>query len=89
MSWVKITNGEIPFNALVAGYEEDGTPLYVARAEHEGGQHPGKTSKPLGAIHFGYAGQEVSKRDYEVLCCNAREMACVRMLASAGSKSAD
>ncbi|ELR11179.1 uncharacterized protein ACA1_388690 [Acanthamoeba castellanii str. Neff] len=77
MSWVKVTNGQIPPNALVAGYEADGTALYVARAEHEGGQHPGKTSKPLGAIHFGWGGKEVTKSDYEVLCCNPRQLACV------------
>ncbi len=83
MSWTKVTNGQIPPNALVAGYEADGTALYVARAEHEGGQHPGKTSKPLGAIHFGWGGKEETKSDYEVLCCNPRQLACVRRVVCA------
>jgi len=77
MSWVSVKNGEIPAGALVAGYEADGTPLYVARTEHEGGLYPGKASKALGAIHINYEGKEVTKHDYEVLCCNARELSWV------------
>jgi len=80
MSWVSVKNGEIPAGALVAGYEADGTPLYVARTEHEGGLYPGKASKALGAIHINYEGKEVTKHDYEVLCCNARELSWVAVL---------
>lgn len=85
MSWVRVTNGEIPANAMIGGYEEDGSPLYIARAEHEGGHHPGKVSRALGACHFGFGGKEVAKREYEVLCCNARELALVSLLHFHGS----
>lgn len=78
MSWISASNGEIPANALVAGYEADGSPLYISRVEHEGGQHPSKVSRKLGAAHFGYGGKEVTKSTYEVFCCNPRELAQVR-----------
>ena len=34
--------GNLPPNANKVGYEPDRTPLYLARASHEGGLHPGK-----------------------------------------------
>lgn len=36
--------GVIPDGAVQAGWEQDGSPLYAARAAFEGGLHPGKAS---------------------------------------------
>ncbi|HEX2927084.1 MAG TPA: DM9 repeat-containing protein [Ruminiclostridium sp.] len=35
--WTRATNGEIPDGAIVFGKEADGTVLYVARANYQGG----------------------------------------------------
>jgi hypothetical protein len=41
-NWVAANGGTMPDGAVVFGREADGTPLYVARANVEGGVHPGK-----------------------------------------------
>lgn len=65
--WVSAENGEIPKGAIVAGREDDGTPLYAARAEYECGLHPGKVRPEFGAANIPYGGKEVKVSRYEVL----------------------
>lgn len=66
--WISTSGGEIPDDALEAGKESDGRPLYIARVSHKGGVHPGKAGEHMrGGAHFGFGGQEVTSRDYEVL----------------------
>ena len=54
-----LAQGTLPSNATKAGNEADGTALYVARAEYEGGHHPGKYRKGWRAASISYGGREV------------------------------
>lgn len=66
MSWVHASNGQIPPNATQAGSEADGTPLYLARANYQGGLHIGKVRPAFGAANIPYGGKEVKVTSYEV-----------------------
>ena len=68
--WVTASGGTIPDGAVVFGHEADGTPLYVARANLEGGVHPGKVRLEFGAANIPFAGKEVKVNPYEVLVQN-------------------
>ncbi|XP_055548324.1 natterin-4-like [Wyeomyia smithii] len=57
----------IPQNALVAGLDQDGSPLYVARAHHEGDLIPGKFIPNRKQAFVSYGGLEVFKSDFEIL----------------------
>lgn len=65
--WVNASNGIIPDGAICSGHEKDGTPLFVARAEHNGGLHPGKIRHGFGAANIPYGGKEVKVTNYQVL----------------------
>lgn len=54
-------------NAVAAGNEADGTPLYPARAWHEGGLHLGKWRADWSAASISYAGAEIWAPKFEVL----------------------
>lgn len=43
-SWEFASNGAIPANAVVAGQNAEGEPLYVGRVLHNGAQTIGKVS---------------------------------------------
>ena len=63
--WVSARTGSpLPPRAAVAG-EENGTPVYVCRAEYGGGVHPGKVVD--GYCYIGFAGKEIQLREYQVL----------------------
>lgn len=62
--WSRVTNSIIPSNALRAGNEANGTPLYIARANYEGGLHVGKANS--GEAYIPYGGREVYVQNYEV-----------------------
>jgi hypothetical protein len=70
LDWIK-EDGGIPKNAIKAG-EEKGLSLYVGRAYHEKGTHPGKVFKvgKNSICNFGYAGKEITQNSYEVLVQN-------------------
>ncbi|KAF8644284.1 hypothetical protein AX16_008569 [Volvariella volvacea WC 439] len=55
-----------PNNALVGGHEHDGSPIYIIRADHEDGIHPGNFTKKAQAV-IGYRGQEIIVNEFEVL----------------------
>lgn len=50
------------------GYENDGTPLYVARAYHKDAWHPGKASAKLDGAFIPYGDEEVKVKEYQILC---------------------
>jgi hypothetical protein len=68
--WVKAEGGRVPDGAVVAGYEANGEPLFVARAAYQGGIHQGKVRLAFGAANIPYGGKEVKVNPYEVLVMN-------------------
>ena len=65
--WIAGSGGQIPDGAVVCGREANGDPLFVARANLNGGLHPGKIRFAFGAALIGFGGKEVPVTDYEVL----------------------
>ena len=70
LDWLK-TDGTLPEHAIQAGKERGG-PIYVGRAHHEGGTHPGKVFKAGGKYicNIGYGGKELTLTTFEVLVVN-------------------
>lgn len=64
--WVPASNGKVPANAVVGGF--DGVNLYIARANHKGEVVPGKLHPPSGSCYIPWGGSEHRKTNYEVLC---------------------
>lgn len=65
LRWVPSGSGQaLPADA-VAGGSEDGATLYVCRAAHSGGVHPGKIVK--GNCNIAYGGREIYMHGFEVL----------------------
>jgi hypothetical protein len=60
-------DGNFRGEVLVAGGYENGYPLFVAQALHEGGVHVGKAGPKLRGCNFGYGGKEICAVDYRVL----------------------
>lgn len=56
----------VPFGAITAGRDIDGSPLYVGRAFHEGEMIPAKVTRDRAYVAHG--GREHSKHEFEVLC---------------------
>lgn len=61
--WVTAPLGYDP--SWVAGHEANGAPLYVCRADYQGGVHPGKVV--AGNCNIGWGGMEVALQSFEVL----------------------
>jgi DM9 repeat len=69
-SWIAVFNGEIPFDALPAGREQKGNPLYICRGEINSEWHPGKIRQTYGGCSVPYAGKELTAPWYQVLVGN-------------------
>lgn len=72
LKWV-LTDGRLNIQSLNAtpvegGYDDDGTPLYIARASWKGGMHPGKASTKFSGAQIPYGGEEKMVNEYEILC---------------------
>ncbi|MGX7673946.1 DM9 repeat-containing protein [Plantactinospora sp. DSM 117369] len=66
--WGIASGGAVPADALPAGREGDGEPLYVARAAVAPGTlHIGKVRPAFGAANIGYGNDEHAVLSYEVL----------------------
>ncbi|XP_052772092.1 natterin-3-like [Mya arenaria] len=66
--WQSTSGGDIPDNAVRAGYEENGQPLFIARAEMEDGvKTPGKAGPKLSGAHIPWGNKEVVVENYEIL----------------------
>ncbi|KAJ2792984.1 hypothetical protein H4S07_007184, partial [Coemansia furcata] len=76
LKWVAASDGHIPPNPVQGGIEDDGKPLFVARAIYKGGLHPGKAGQHLGGggCAIGYGGKEVGVSEYQVLCGDASKL---------------
>ena len=67
-SWVKTTRNNIPDFAIRAGYDDNGKPLFIARAKVDGVLTPGKCGTHLtGGAYIPYCGKERIIKEYEVL----------------------
>lgn len=68
-SWINLFSRQsIPDGAVVGGYDIDETPLYVARANHQGDTIPGKHVPNHHIVYVPYGGKEHAKEEYEILC---------------------
>ncbi|XP_068899628.1 uncharacterized protein [Tenebrio molitor] len=67
LCWVAARNGEVPPRAY-AGGEDNGEPVYVARANFNGGLIPGKLVASHGTCYVAWGGQENAVPEYEILC---------------------
>lgn len=64
--WQTVPNGgRVPANAIRAGHEANGQPLYIARAAVEGGYHIGKARDNVAFIPYG--GEEKVFNSFQVL----------------------
>lgn len=65
--WEENKNGEVPANAVIAGYEVDtANNLYFGRVLHHGRYIPGKV-QPSHGLYVPFRGGELSFRLYEIL----------------------
>lgn len=64
--FVPVSGGDIPPNAIPAGESEDGEPLFIGRASHEGTMTVGKVQQSHGVCYIPYGGQEMAFAEYEI-----------------------
>lgn len=64
--WVACSGADVPGQALQGGSSEDGEPLFIGRANHEGTITVGKVQQSHGVCYVPYGGQEVAFNDYEI-----------------------
>ena len=62
LSWVKYSDGMPLSGAVIGGYDQ-GNPLYVARALHEGCIVPGKFHAVYKTSYISWAGKELEKKE--------------------------
>lgn len=65
--WVRATNGALPANAIQAGHEADGRPLFVCRANIRSMVLSGKIRPGFKGCNIGDQGREHTIAAYEVL----------------------
>ena len=65
--WVSGSNGYLPPNAFQGGHEADGKPLFVCRAQYNGGLHIGKIRADWRDCNIPWGGREILVRSYQVL----------------------
>lgn len=65
--WVAASGGNVPPRAFPGG-EDQGEPIYIIRANYEGGLIPGKLLTSHGVGYIPWGGNENPVSEYEVLC---------------------
>lgn len=70
--WVPSANGHVPPDAVVAGNQSNGEPLYVGRAHVGGSLSVGKIHPSHNCIYVPFDGTEHSVHQYEVLVAAKR-----------------
>lgn len=65
--WVAASGGSVPPRAFPGG-EDNGEPLYIIRANFQGGLIPGKLVPSHGTGYVAWGGNENPVSEYEVLC---------------------
>lgn len=63
--WISSSGGKVPSGAVAFGVQDNGAPLFVARASYGNGIHPGKLTP--GAAYIPWDGREIIVNNYEVL----------------------
>ncbi|XP_073833197.1 uncharacterized protein [Musca autumnalis] len=66
-SWVSVGNGNIPANAVHAGYTESGEAMFIGRAKHCGSVTPGLVTRDYAGVLIPFGGGEVQVDSYEIL----------------------
>ncbi|XP_012524783.1 uncharacterized protein LOC105830158 isoform X2 [Monomorium pharaonis] len=66
-TWVPISGGNIPANAIPGGETEDGEPLFVGRVHHEGTVTIGKVQPSHSVCYIPFGGEEVASSEYEIM----------------------
>ncbi|XP_018369129.1 PREDICTED: uncharacterized protein LOC108765092 isoform X4 [Trachymyrmex cornetzi] len=66
-TWVPVSGGNIPPNAIPGGETEDGEPLFVGRVHHEGTVTIGKVQPSHNVCYIPFAGSEIASSEYEVM----------------------
>ncbi|XP_063229579.1 uncharacterized protein LOC134534858 isoform X2 [Bacillus rossius redtenbacheri] len=66
-AWVPAAGGQLPQGALPAGETEEGEPLFVGRANHEGTITVGKVQPSHSVCYIPYGGMEIGYPEYEVM----------------------
>jgi hypothetical protein len=69
-NWIAVYSGDIPFDAMPAGREQQGNILYICRGEINSEWHPGKIRHASSGCSVPYAGKELTAPWYEVLVGN-------------------
>jgi len=67
IKWIQCSNGAFPEGAIEGGQDDDGEPLLVCRAYHEGGNIPGKFIKSTGKASIPWGCAAHDKTEYEIL----------------------
>ncbi|XP_062131703.1 uncharacterized protein LOC133842565 [Drosophila sulfurigaster albostrigata] len=66
--WIaRNVNDPLPPFAIVAGYDSNRDPIYVARASHNGEVVPAKFIPNKKLAFISWAGKEITKNDFEIL----------------------
>ncbi|XP_017783296.1 PREDICTED: natterin-4-like [Nicrophorus vespilloides] len=58
----------VPNNAVKGGMDQDGSTIFVGRAEHEGDYIPAKVIPDRNEAYVAYGGEEHSKTEFDILC---------------------
>lgn len=67
MNWVRSNAySGVPPNAVAAGYDVDGATIFVGRAHHANDLIPAKVIPSKRVAYVAYAGNEITKHEYEV-----------------------
>jgi hypothetical protein len=66
--WVRPQGKALPFGAIQAGTDDDGSALYMVRAKQGGSDALGKFSAARGEAYIPYGGLETKVTSFEVLC---------------------
>ncbi|XP_023292281.2 uncharacterized protein LOC111675701 [Lucilia cuprina] len=66
--WMPSPLDHTPHDAVVAGYDSDGTAIFVGRSWHEGQFIPTKVVPSRGEAYICYDGSEIKKFEIEILC---------------------
>ncbi|XP_029165549.1 uncharacterized protein LOC114936495 isoform X3 [Nylanderia fulva] len=66
-TWVPVSGGSIPPNALPGGETEDGEPLFIGRVHHEGTLTIGKVQPSHSVCYIPFGGAEVAFPEFEIL----------------------
>lgn len=66
-TWTRSGKGDVPDNAVLAGHQSDGEPLYIGRGEQDGSLTPGKVHRSHGCLYIPFGGAERRIEYYDVL----------------------